>query len=304
MATQPIKDPKARVVNPSYDQRGVPHWTMRLSPPDDTFAMCLMVPDRVIPVIFVPGVMGSNLIEKGRDADKAMTWLLDDTLTAARWTLIDRGAETRKKYLHPQVMEVNENGAIPQGTAMPDEELRRRGWGEVGALSYGPWLVWLENALNDFEDPHAGERVKLTRESLRAELGEALLQRDEVGLSYKYRFPVHACGYNWLDSNAASAKRLGQRIGAIIERYTKEGNRCEKVIIVTHSMGGWWRGTARKWVASATRYWASCTGSCPPLARRWCTGDSKAGRRTSTKGLSNRLRGRARPWHWGRTLLK
>ncbi|WP_152563236.1 hypothetical protein [Caballeronia zhejiangensis] len=31
------------------------------SPSDDSIAVCVMVPQRIIPVIFVPGIMGSNL---------------------------------------------------------------------------------------------------------------------------------------------------------------------------------------------------------------------------------------------------
>jgi pimeloyl-ACP methyl ester carboxylesterase len=50
-------------------------------------------------------------------------------------------------------------------------------------------------------------------------------------------FPVHAFGYNWLQSNGDSAKLLAKRINDLIAQY-KQHSRCEKVIIVTHSMGG------------------------------------------------------------------
>lgn len=49
---------------------------------------------------------------------------------------------------------------------------------------------------------------------------------------------MHACGYNWLDDNANSAKVLRKRINEVIARYKQEKKMCEKVIIVTHSMGG------------------------------------------------------------------
>lgn len=230
----PVIPPNARVIKPSYDNRGDPVWKLRMSPPDDTFAMCLMVPDRVIPVIFVPGVMGSNL--KGAGSAKGVKWRLDSPIAMLPW--VSRGALARKMTLTPATMEVDDGGDIPAGTQQHEEELRRRKWGEVGAMSYAEFLVWLENALNDYDDPHSGERVKLMRDSLQALVGEKPLSRDEVGLSYKYRFPVHACGYNWLDDNAASARRLAQRIDEVIARYRGEGKRCEKVIIVTHSMGG------------------------------------------------------------------
>lgn len=237
----PLTPTNARVIKPSYDSRGNPVWKSRMSAPDDSFAMCLMVPDRIIPVIFVPGVMGSNLIEKGAaNRKQAVKWRMDSGPAAASaWATKD--AAYRKRFLNPATMEVDTEGAIPKGTQQPDEELRRRGWGEIGALSYAEALVWLEKALNDFDDPHdpnGGERVKLMSSGLNAEIGEALLTQGEVGLSYKYRFPVYACGYNWLDDNANSAARLSQRIDEVLQRYRSEGKKVEKVIIVTHSMGG------------------------------------------------------------------
>lgn len=240
MATE-LNMAKARKIAPSYDSRGNPSWTTRMSPPDDTFAQCLMVPDRIVPVIFVPGVMGSNLIQKGVDAKVAIKWRLDGPLSAAAWSAPGCDAKYRKRYLRPDVMEVDKGGAIPEGTQQQAEELRRRGWGEVGALSYAPFLVWLERALNDYDNPHdpdGGERVALMWRALQAMKGEEVLSRDEVGLSYRYRFPVYACGYNWLESNAVSAHLLAMRIDEVINRYHKEGKKCEKVILVTHSMGG------------------------------------------------------------------
>lgn len=225
---------KERKIPVRYDKRGNPCWDSRMSAPDNSIAVCNMVPDRIIPVIFVPGVMGSNL--KGIGAVKGKTWTLNSPSSMAPWMV--RGAETRKLSLTPSTMTVDDAGAIPEGTLQTAEELRRRGWGEVGAMSYGAFLVWLENALNDYDNVHDGERVKLIDEQLHAMVGEELLTKENVGLSYRYRFPVHACGYNWLDDNAESAKLLGKRIGAVIQRYETERKKCEKVILVTHSMGG------------------------------------------------------------------
>ncbi|MDC8785319.1 esterase/lipase family protein [Roseateles koreensis] len=149
-----------------------------------------------------------------------------------------RGAETRKQYLRPEVMKLDDGGAIPEGTLQQAAELKRRGWGEVGAMSYAEFLVWLENNLNDSDHARTGLRAQLMDMDLQAHKGEAKLSWDEVALSYKYRFPVHACGYNWLQSNVDSAEHLKQRINEVIARYNSEGKRCEKVILVTHSMGG------------------------------------------------------------------
>lgn len=233
-----ISDPNARRIEARYDKRGDPSWTSRMSAPDATFGLCLMVPDRIIPVIFVPGVMGSNLIEKGAKPDKAVKWRMDSAASAIEWASPTRGAKFRKEFLRPEVMGVDRGGAVPSDMMIPAEELTRRGWGEIGALSYQEPLRWLETALNDFDNPAAGERVGLISRELQALVGEAKLTIDEVGLSYRYRFPVWACGYNWLASNADSALRLAARIDEIRKRYTTEKKKCDKVIIVTHSMGG------------------------------------------------------------------
>ncbi|NMM25687.1 MAG: hypothetical protein HHJ12_00020 [Glaciimonas sp.] len=228
-----------RHIPASYDKRGNPSWKSTMSPPDNSVGVCMMVPDRIIPVIFVPGVMGSNLIQKdAAKAKDAIKWRMDGVLSAGEWARPMRGAKFRRKYLTPTAMTLDTGGEIAQGTQQDNEELRRRGWGEVGNLSYGPWLVWLENALNDFDSCKGGERDRLIGQLLGVMTGDEPLVKDAVALSYKYRFPVHASGYNWLDDNATSAKLLAKRIDDIIARYRKEKKKCEKVIIITHSMGG------------------------------------------------------------------
>ncbi|MFN3416385.1 MAG: esterase/lipase family protein [Caldimonas sp.] len=230
---------KARVIEPEFDHRGTPIWKSVLSPPDDTFALVYVIPTRIIPVIFVPGVMGSNL----KPREEGERWRMDSKLTASPWIWAD--AKERKKSLRPEAMVVDDDGKVPTDMKLPAEELKRRGWGEIAAMSYGPALRWLEEHLNDFGSYQNGLRAQLRREALGAQVGEQLLSEDEVRLSYRYRFPVHAFGYNWLDDNAQSAQALGRRIDEIIERYNHREMshgcplaRCEKVILVTHSMGG------------------------------------------------------------------
>ena len=64
------------------------------------------------------------------------------------------------------------------------------------------------------------------------------LSEDAVRHAASIRFPVYACGYNWLQSNRLSAKRLAQRITDVIKANNSASYTCEKVILVTHSMGG------------------------------------------------------------------
>lgn len=224
----------ARPLPTQFDERGNPFWTTRMSAPDNSYALITKAPNRVIPVIFVPGVMGSNLQGKGDSED--MQWLLDGASTMLPW--LSKGPKDRKQHLRPEVMQVFDGGKLSGDTRIPPEELRRRGWGEVSFMSYGAVLSWLENNLNDFDQAEQGERAQLRQRALQALKGEAPLTQDEFELSYRYLFPVYACGYNWLESNVESAKRLGHLIAAVCQRYRIENRKCEKVILVTHSMGG------------------------------------------------------------------
>lgn len=225
---------KERKLSPRFDRKGNPEWTTTTSPPDASMAVVSMVPDRIIPIIFVPGVMGSNL--KGIGGVKKERWRLDSSGSMAGWLLKD--ARARKKILTPTTMVLDDDGLRPEGTQQHDEELKRRGWGEVGAMSYSSFLVWLENAMNDHQAAERGERAQLMGVSLGAMKGEDSLSQRESALSYKYRFPVHACGYNWLDDNANAAEHLRVRIDEVIMMYRREKKMCESVILVTHSMGG------------------------------------------------------------------
>lgn len=51
-------------------------------------------------------------------------------------------------------------------------------------------------------------------------------------------YPVHAMGYNFVQSNGQSAKVIAARIRGMVKGYQKRGFKCDEVIIVTHSMGG------------------------------------------------------------------
>jgi hypothetical protein len=196
-----------------------------------------MHPIRVIPVIFVPGVMGSNLISTGGKYKGKKVWLVNGAGRVA-WDWIGKGADVRKQKLDPKATDVYEGGDIPSGTAQTEAELRRRGWGTVANMSYGTFLPFLENALNDADKSKAGFRASLMKDLVANAPGVSVLSREEVALSYKYYMPVHAVGYNWLESNADSARHLAREITRFTNYYKDQCKVCEKVIIVTHSMGG------------------------------------------------------------------
>lgn len=205
--------------------------------PDKLPAVCPMLPDRIIPVVFVPGIMGTNLMDKSGHP----VWTTNDKFGAAKqW--FGKSPTERKKRLDPANTMVDNRGDLPSGTALTEAQMFDRGWGEVAAMSYGTFLVWLENHLNDIHSGtnygRNGLRAELMDKAVTASLDLPHLTHDEVAMSYRYQFPVHAVGYNWLQSNVESAKRLQTRIDEITRSYRDQGKRCEKVILVTHSMGG------------------------------------------------------------------
>ncbi|MGL4604648.1 MAG: hypothetical protein ACRCU9_10935, partial [Iodobacter sp.] len=143
-----VSTSESRRVRPQYDNKGKPTWTSPFSKPGNGPALCSMVPDRFIPVIFIPGVMGSNLVGIQEDSVK---WLLDSSMTMLPWSSPGKDAAFRKEHLTALNMKVFEKGKIMKGAPQSDEEMQRRGWGEVGAMSYGEYLVDLEKSLNDFD---------------------------------------------------------------------------------------------------------------------------------------------------------
>lgn len=91
------------------------------------------------------------------------------------------------------------------------ERLIERGWNEPVWQYYGPMLLALERA------------QRMT--------GEDRIRGGNC--------PVYACGYDWRQSNAISARRLQQRLQAIWEREERiTGSTPDGFILVTHSMGG------------------------------------------------------------------
>lgn len=142
--TSPFKtaNPNDRLIFPTFDKKGNALYKSITSPPDDTYAIALMVPDRIIPVIFVPGVMGSNLgVKQGRNKPPTKAvWLLNSNAGMANdW--ITKNALQRKIMLRPEVTDVYRDGDISTDTLQSQEELKRRGWGEIGFTSYAEGLT-------------------------------------------------------------------------------------------------------------------------------------------------------------------
>ena len=67
---------------------------------------------------------------------------------------------------------------------------------------------------------------------------DQLRAHDWGALGKLFVFPVYGFGYNWSASNRASGAKLAARITEIIAEGKAVTGSCEKVILVTHSMGG------------------------------------------------------------------
>jgi pimeloyl-ACP methyl ester carboxylesterase len=126
------------------------------------------------------------------------------------------------------------------GSKTKEQKAMERGWGEVYFSSYRGILETCEENLNIRRDwwsrivgVDPAEWGAHSQPRLNGISPEELANAIEGCW-----FPVHAMGYNWLQSNRESAVLLSERVEKLIEKYRSQKYRCEKVIIVTHSMGG------------------------------------------------------------------
>jgi pimeloyl-ACP methyl ester carboxylesterase len=256
-----------------YDEKGRPYCEALFTPKSDTKRyICIVPPEKVIPVIFVPGIMGSNLRMKTPLTDdefrdlKGMAWWPDDKKFMAV-TYRGKTASQRRRILDPantdvaNIAELDADSLMmfkqerPTAAALENwkNEFKRRRWGTAMLSSYGSLLCHLEYNLNriyyqgninPYWHNQIKDRVALDFAGTRKELdwgrmtGFVPLTDDELTKAARYWYPVHACGYNWLRSNGEAGKHLAAYIDEVLGHYKKHGYKSEKVILVTHSMGG------------------------------------------------------------------
>lgn len=228
-----------------------------------TRGLFTMPPSKVVPVIVVPGIMGTNLRAKkkgkqrnkvlnpGESAWRAPNGPIEGLATARTWRRLD--AIVRQNILDGETLEVDDDGGIhlpPQARnyGMSEKEVHDRHWGEIHWGSYGDLLYGLDVGLNHtFEIGVVDNARVLCRHwkqvmaSDPAKWGMRTIERiteKELEKHAEYFFPVYACGYNWLESCESSALRLRNRIEETIKFWTNKKRDCTKVILITHSMGG------------------------------------------------------------------
>lgn len=240
--------------------------TAHLSSVDCKTRALLKIPSsKVIPVIVIPGIMGSNLCatrDPNKPANEALkpgeaAWRPPNSMAeglqeAGTWK--KRSPKLRQQILDADTLDVDDTGAL---TSSPDPEVRfdaavqkERGWGQIHADSYGRLLSELEFHLNSVFYAFVNtavvrsgwHRLGLHDRSawnVKSETGVAAkLTEAELKKFAERHYPVYALGYNWLQSNAQSADRLEKRIDEIIKFWKDRKQQCTQVILVTHSMGG------------------------------------------------------------------
>jgi pimeloyl-ACP methyl ester carboxylesterase len=259
---KPSAEPIRAIPPPRPDCDGNLRGTVTLSPKSCTTRAAVPIPPtKVIPVIVVPGIMGSNLcairaarknkiLNPGEAAWRPPNGTKAGLNEATLWK--GRDPSTRQQILDPETLEVDGTGAIDGASELGIDiaQLRADGWGEIHSSSYGSLLIFLQKRLNTvFFITSYGAKVldhdwrtlgKHDRSKWNASDSgpTAPLSTQELEKVAQYQFPIYACGYNWLESNERSADRLEKKIAAVKKYWTDAKQDCKQVILVTHSMGG------------------------------------------------------------------
>lgn len=158
-----------------------------------------------IPLVFVPGIMGSRLRLAGTDGKGKtgdlpnMRW--DPSNTSFMLKFIGKSPAYRKQMV---VGDAFSSSHLEVDNSDPVED------GFRGLMA---------DYCDKFLTPH-------------------LKNHDWGPLRKVFEFPVYAFGYNWTDDNVNSGNLLAARIQEIIAEASAVTGLCEKVILITHSMGG------------------------------------------------------------------
>lgn len=251
----------------AYKSEGGIKFTSQTTPrSSQTICTATIGPKYVVPIIFIPGIMGSNLIHNNGDK----VWFPPNGVAALIQVMkgIFRTAKDRQEQLDPLETRVSNEGDIKIKNKFihdfTEEKARLRGWGTVWWSGYGKILMYLEQNLNQElvrqqadsntfrggEEWHIFTQVGDASDAQKAaQLNkkwqpdsklELLTQEMHAELA-DYAFPVFALGYNWLQSNEDSAQDIAKRLESFVKPQVKrEFPRAtfKKFIIVTHSMGG------------------------------------------------------------------
>ncbi|AWV03409.1 hypothetical protein DM992_29585 [Burkholderia sp. JP2-270] len=261
------------------DENGNQYSVATLTSTEDQREKIVLAKPYVIPVLFLPGIMGTNLRKK---KGKASAWQPPNLdlrgaadLIAQLFIYLFKNTNERAADLVTDSVEIDPSGPIDAGeSGLPKSVLVARGWGALMRSSYHPFMAKLQHLLNDLSR-YDFQRCEADLRKWAAEAGQDAptewgakegdaLTREEILHAANYQFDVWAGGYNWLQSNRDSGAAIKDLIEKTILPFYNEGkgvvvpdtpdgkggsycynerpapNRpmAEKVIVVTHSMGG------------------------------------------------------------------
>jgi len=162
-----------------------------------------------IPLVFVPGIMGSHLRRPGLPRDGKT-----DGLPNLRWS--------------------TDTGWVLSNLILADSDGPRRRALIVGS----PRQTFNPDYLEVDEATPPGDGFQGIMKDYQEFLNKLREYKEWGELDKYFVFPVYAVGYNWTDDVLRGGKYLAKKIDTIIEEAKGVTGLCEKVILISHSMGG------------------------------------------------------------------
>lgn len=191
------------------DKDGDQYVSATLTATEDQRVKIVLAKPYVIPVLFLPGIMGTNLRKKeGKD----IAWRPPNTdlrgaadAIAQLFSYLFRNAKDRANDLATATVEIDPSGPIDTGqSALPKNVLVARGWGALMCSSYHPFMGELQHHLNSLAE-YDFERCEADLKNWAAEHGQSpptdwgadggeALTREEILHAANYQFDVCAGG--------------------------------------------------------------------------------------------------------------
>ena len=153
--TDEVLPSATRRVKLLFDKDGDPIYSSVKSPECFTRkALGVLPPRDVIPIIFVPGIAGTNLRrkEKGKEEVWVPPAAIEVKEAVKAFRMANRSPKERQRLFELSGVEVSPNGKCPVADTtywLDEKEAKRRGWGELIAVGYNAFLQHLEVTLND-----------------------------------------------------------------------------------------------------------------------------------------------------------
>jgi len=196
----------------------------------------IIVKKESIPIVFVPGIMGSRLKRNGQ-----RVWDPNDLgFTLKTYALAS--PEQRQQLLGSPGLDVdNDQPAAVQGNVSSDTFQREVG-GSMGMAGFSEMPSSMQQQILNKAEARGKDAFEMGWGGIAwnfyGNFLQTLSSHDWSPFSKVFTHPVYAVAYNWTQDNAISGAYLAGKIGEIIAREQGKGRICEKVVVISHSMGG------------------------------------------------------------------